>query len=120
MQDKEATEQDKKATMKSLEVTLAIMEAIQHESPFYQDLFQRGFDEGFKMGFKLGNNIRLGRRKEIIEATLEILEDRFPRADVNALSPRLEAITDLDLLKALGRSVTSVTSFETFEAKLAS
>ena len=36
----------------------------------------------------------------------------------NALAPRLEAITDLNRLKALNLNASLVTSFEAFEAKL--
>ena len=56
----------------------------------------------------------------MVEATLTILEARFPDADVNTLSPRLEAITDLDRLKALILNASLATSFDAFQHELAS
>ena len=55
----------------------------------------------------------------MIETTLAILEARFPDADVNALRPSLEAITDLNRLKALNLNASLVTSFHAFQHKLA-
>ena len=84
------------------------------ESPFYDYVIQRGIDQGIEQG------IEQGTRQTIIESALTILEARFPDADVNALSPRLEAITDLDRLKALNLNASLATSFDAFQDKLAS
>ena len=85
------------------------LEAIMQESPFYDYVIQRGIDQEHQRG-----------RQTIIELTLTILEARFPDADVNTLSPRLEAITDLDRLKALILNASLATSFDAFRHELAS
>ena len=77
------------------------------ESSFYNYLVTRSREEGIVQG-----------RQAIIESTMAILEARFPDADINALSPRLEAITDLDRLKALIMNASLATSFDAFQANL--
>ena len=56
----------------------------------------------------------------MIEAILAIVEARFSDADVNALRSNLEAITDLNRLKALSLNASRATSFDAFQGKLAS
>ena len=82
------------------------------ESPFYDYVIQRGIDRGIDQG------IEQGTRQTMIENTLTILEARFPDADINALSPRLEAITDFDRLKALILNASLATSFDAFQDNL--
>ena len=50
--------------------------------------------------------------------TLATLEARFPEADVNALKPKLEAIEDLNRLKALNLNASLATSFRQFQEQL--
>ncbi len=47
------------------------------------------------------NKVESKAREITIENTPAILTERFPHADVNVLKPMLEAIADLDRLKAL-------------------
>ena len=77
------------------------------ESSFYNYVIQRGIDQE-----------RQRSVQTMVEATLAILEARFPDADINALSPRLEAITDFDRLKALNLNASLATSFDAFQNKL--
>jgi len=79
------------------------------ESPVYERIIQRGMEQG----------IEQGARQTTIENTLATLEARFPDVDVNALKPSLEAITDLNRLKALNLNASLVTSFHAFQRKLA-
>ena len=59
--------------------------------------------------------IEQGARQTSIESTIAILNERFPQADVNALKPVLEAITDLDRLKQLNLNASLVSSFRAFQ-----
>ena len=85
------------------------LEEIMQESPVYERIIQRGIEQG----------IEQGARQTTIENTLATLEARFPDVDVNALKPSLEAITDLNRLKALNLNASLVTSFHAFQRKLA-
>ena len=85
------------------------IEEIMQESPVYERIIQRGIQQG----------IEQGARQTTIENTLATLEARFPDVDVNALKPSLEAITDLNRLKALNLNASLVTSFHAFQRKLA-
>ena len=78
------------------------------ESPVYQSIIQRGKAEG----------ITLGARQTRIESALDILSVRFPSADINALKPQLEAITDLDRLKQLNLFVYTAKSLHDFQQSL--
>ena len=49
----------------------------------------------------LSNKVESKAREITIENTLTVFMARFPHAEVNALKPMLEAIADLDRLKAL-------------------
>ena len=92
---------------------IPIMEEIMQESPFYDYVIQRGIDQGIDLGIEQG-------RQTMIEAILAIVEARFSDADVNALRSNLEAITDLNRLKALSLNASRATSFDAFQGKLAS
>ena len=74
------------------------------ESPFYEQVIQRGIEQG--------------ARQMSIENTLAILEARFPGTDVNTLRPRLEAIADLNQLKQVNLSASLATSFHDFQEAL--
>ncbi len=90
------------------------------ESPVYQSIIQRGKVEGKAEGINLGRaeGITLGARQTRIESTLDILGLRFPNADVNALKPQLEAITDLDRLKQLLLNASIAKSLHDFQQSL--
>jgi predicted transposase YdaD len=81
-----------------------LLEAIMRESPFYEQVIQRGIEQG--------------ARQMSIENTLAILEARFPGTDVNTLRPRLEAIADLNQLKQVNLSASLATSFHDFQEAL--
>ena len=78
------------------------------ESPFYESVMQRGEQRG----------IELGARQTSIESTVNILADRFPSADVNALKDTLEAIDDLNRLKQVNLSASIAQSLHEFEQSL--
>ena len=100
---------------------IPIMEEIMQESPFYDYVIQRGIDQGIDLGIVKGREqgIEQGTRQGMIESALTILEARFPDADVKALGPRLEGISDLDRLKALILNASLATSFDAFQEELA-
>ena len=101
-----------------------LTEAIMQESPFYHEVIERGKEEGINIGEARGINIgeargiTLGARQTRIESTLDILGVRFPNADVNALKPQLEAITDLDRLKQLLLNASIAKSLDDFQQSL--
>lgn len=78
------------------------------ESRYYQLLRQEFIAQG----------IEQGARQMSIESTLNILSERFPSADVNALKPRLEAIEDLNRLKALNLNASIAENFRAFQEGL--
>ncbi|MDE0018935.1 MAG: hypothetical protein OXU51_22335 [Candidatus Poribacteria bacterium] len=80
------------------------LEAIMQESPFYEHVMQRGIEQGARQ-MSIGN-------------TLATLEARFPETDVNALKPKLEAIEDLNRLKALNLNASLATRFRQFQEQL--
>jgi len=90
-----------------------ISEEIMRESPFYELVMQRGIERGIEQG------IERGARETTIENTLAVLKARFPQADVNAVKPVLEAITDLNRLKQLNLTASLAQSFEAFRHVLA-
>ena len=53
-----------------------------------------------------------------VESTLAILNRRFPTAAVDTLAPVLEAIEDLDRLRALNLEAFFVENFETSRKRL--
>ena len=66
----------------------------------------------------LQQGIEQGERKMSIESTLNVLTERFPNVDVNALKFRLEAVEDLDYLKQLNLNATIAKSFDAFQETL--
>ena len=78
------------------------------ESKYYQLLRQEFIAQG----------IEQGARQMSVESTLNILRERFPNADVNVLKPRLEAIADLNRLKALNLKASIAESFRAFREGL--
>lgn len=73
---------------------------------------QRGEQRGIQKG------IQQGARRTSIESTLAILNNRFPDADVETLTPALEAIENLKRLKQLNLEASLVESFRTFQERL--
>ena len=73
---------------------------------------QRGEQRGLQQG------IEQGARQTSIESTLVILNTRFPDADVDPLTPALEAIEDLNRLKQLNLEASLVKSFRAFQERL--
>ena len=59
-----------------------------------------------------------GAHEVSIETTLNILTERFPNVEVDALRTRLEAITDLDRLKQLSLSAAIAENFHVFQEAL--
>ena len=59
-----------------------------------------------------------GARQMSIESTLTLLMRRFPDADVPRLKSRLEAIEDLERLKALNLEASFVEDFQTFQGQV--
>ena len=94
-----------------------ISEEIMRESPFYEQVMKRWLEEGKQRGVEQGieQGIEQGARETTIENTLAILTARFPQADVNALKPALEGITDLARLKALNVNASLVSSLRAFQ-----
>ena len=101
-----------------------VLEAIMQESPFYEHVMKRGIERGIEQGIEQGieRGIEQGReqgaRQTHIENTIAILNALFPDQDANALKPKLEAINDLDRLKALNLSASLATSFQQFQQQL--
>ena len=69
---------------------------------------QRGIQQG----------IEQGSRRTSIESTLAILNTRFADANIDTLTPALEAIEDLNRLKQLNLEASVVESFRTFQERL--
>ena len=74
------------------------------ESPVYERIIQRGIERG--------------ARQAMIENILAVLKARFTDADVNTLSPKLEAIEDLNRLKQLNLNASLANSFPAFREYL--
>ena len=81
-----------------------VLEEIMQESPVYERIIQRGIERG--------------ARQAMIENILAVLKARFTDADVNTLSPRLEAIEDLNRLKQLNLNASLANSFPAFQEGL--
>ena len=90
------------------------------ESPVYQSIIQRGKEQGITLGEARGINLGIdqGARQTRIESALDILADRFPRADIDALKRQLEAIDDLDRLKQLPLNASKAKSLHDFQQSL--
>ncbi len=66
----------------------------------------------------LEQGIEQGARQMSIENTLATLNARFPKTDVNALKPSLEAIEDLNRLKQLNLIASIAKTFNAFREHL--
>ena len=77
------------------------------ESSVYQDITQRARAEG----------IELGTKTTVIEDILQILEIRF-QASETSVKPGLEAIDDIQCLKALLREAVETPTLAAFIDKL--
>lgn len=88
------------------------LEAIMQESPFYEHIVERSFKQGIEQG------IEQGARQMSIESTLNILNERFPDADIKPIRTALEAVADLNRLKALNLTASIAASFHAFQADL--
>ena len=77
---------------------------------------QRGEQRGIQQGIEQG--IEQGARQTSIKSTLAILNTRFPDADVDTLTPALEAIEDLNRLKQLNLEASLVERFRAFQERL--
>jgi len=62
--------------------------------------------------------IEQGARRTSIENTLAILDTRFPDADLQTLTPALEAIDDINRLKQLNIEASIVDTFHAFKEQL--
>ena len=82
-------------------------EDIMQESSVYQDITQRARAEG----------VELGAKANAIESILQILEIRF-QATQGSIKPALEAIDDLQRLKALLSEAVETETLEAFIDKL--
>ncbi len=60
----------------------------------------------------------IGARQTSIESTIAILNKRFSDADMDTLTPALEAIRDLNRLKQLNLEASVVESFRAFQEHL--
>ena len=86
------------------------------ESSVYQHLVETASEERYQQGIEQG--IEQGARQMSIESTLLILTERFPDADVPAVQPLLEAITDLNRLRQLNLNASIARSFRAFREQL--
>ena len=62
--------------------------------------------------------IEQGTHQTSIEATLNILTERFSNVDADTLRTRLEAITDIDRLRHLNLTAAIAESFNAFQEAL--
>ena len=93
-----------------------LSEAVMQESSVYQHLAEERYQQGIEQGIEQGK--QQGARQMSIESTLTVLTRRFPDADVNALKPTLEAIEDLNRLKALNIEASLAENFQAFQEHL--
>ena len=77
-----------------------------------QSMAEHYLQQGIEQG------IEQGARQTTIENTLTILNKRFPDADTNALKPKLEAVADLNVLKALNLTASIAVRFAEFQERL--
>ena len=70
---------------------------------------KRGWQQGIEQG------IERGARQTSIESTLAILNRRFPEAEVETLTPALEAIENLNRLKQLNLEASFIETFHAFK-----
>ena len=90
------------------------------ESSVYQHLVETASEERYQQGIEQGieQGMERGARQMSIESTLLILTERFPDADVPAVQPLLEAITDLNRLRQLNLNASIARSFRAFREQL--
>ena len=69
---------------------------------------QRGLQQG----------IEQGARQTSIKSTLAILNTRFPEADVETLTPALEAIDDINRLQQLILEASVIDTFRAFQERV--
>lgn len=69
---------------------------------------QRGLQQG----------IEQGARQTSIKSTLAILNTRFPEADVETLTPALEAIDDINRLQQLILEASVIDTFRAFQEQV--
>ena len=69
---------------------------------------QRGLQQG----------IEQGARQTSIKSTLAILNTRFPEADVETLTPVLEAIDDINRLQQLILEASVIDTFRAFQERV--
>ncbi|RKU37363.1 hypothetical protein C6496_09740 [Candidatus Poribacteria bacterium] len=81
-----------------------------------QTMAEHYLQQGIAQGREQG--IEQGARRTSIESTLAILNTRFPDADVQALTPILEAIADLNRLKQLNIEASVADSFHAFQERV--
>ena len=62
--------------------------------------------------------IEQGARRTSIESTLAILKRRFREAEVDTLTPALEAIEDINRLKQLNLEASVIDTFHTFQERV--
>ncbi len=85
-----------------------IRDIIPEEILMQSDVIQYFKDMGIEQG------MQQGVRENAIENTIAVLGARFPSVDVNTLKTTLDAIQDLERLKALNLRASLVPSFEAF------
>lgn len=66
----------------------------------------------------LQQGIEQGPRQMSIESTLAILNTRFPEADVEMLTPALEAIDDINRLGQLNTETSVIDTFRAFQEQV--
>ena len=77
-----------------------------------QSMAEHYLQQGIEQG------IEQGERRMSIESTLNVLTERFPNVDVNALKSKLETVEDLDHLKQLNLNAAIAKSFDAFQETL--
>ena len=88
----------------------------EQEASLMQSMAEHYLEQGIEQGIEEG--IEQGARRTSIESTLAILNTRFPDADVQTLTPALEAIADLNRLKQLNIEASVVGSFRAFQEQI--
>ena len=81
-----------------------------------RNIIMTGAEALIEQGIQQG--IEQGARRTSIESTLAILDTRFSDADIDTLTPALEAIEDLNRLKRLNLEASLVESFRAFQERL--
>ena len=91
-----------------------------YESSIVQHFVEQGIKQGIEQGIEQGRE--QGREQGIEQGSreyiLDVLELRFPAAEVRRLADRLEAINDVQRLKQLFRAAIQAPSLEAFRTLL--